>query len=200
MLDGGPSRKSQATEQRAGMRLHSSRRHEETAYPAAEPQPVAAVPAAPVARSRARHQGRPRSWNGWVVAAAILVVVAVIGWAVWDKTRLVGDAAIEKDKYQAVFMAGGQVYFGKLEILDAANMKLSQVFYIQSDSNGTEGDGEDPQTTNADGGMRLIKLGEEVHGPEDAMIINRDQMLFYENLKPSGRVSQLIQNYKSGNQ
>ncbi len=48
-------------------------------------------------------------------------------------------------------------------------------------------------------GSQLIKLGEEVHGPEDAMIINRDQVLFYENLKPGGKVSQLIQNYKSGN-
>lgn len=47
--------------------------------------------------------------------------------------------------------------------------------------------------------MQLIKRGEEVHGPEDAMIINRDQVLYYENLKPSSKVSQLIQKYMSGN-
>jgi len=37
-----------------------------------------------------------------------------------------------------------------------------------------------------------VKLGSEIHGPEDLMIINRAQILFVENLKPSGRVSQAI--------
>ena len=47
-------------------------------------------------------------------------------------------------------------------------------------------------------GMQLIKLGEEVHGPEDTMVINRDQMLFFENLKSDGKVTQLIRQHSQG--
>lgn len=46
--------------------------------------------------------------------------------------------------------------------------------------------------------MQLVKLGEEVHAPEDEIMINREHVLFYENIRPEGRVSQLIKDYKSG--
>jgi ABC-type Zn uptake system ZnuABC Zn-binding protein ZnuA len=43
--------------------------------------------------------------------------------------------------------------------------------------------------------VQLIKLGSEVHGPEDAMMIAKAQVLFYENLKPDGKVAQSISKY-----
>lgn len=44
--------------------------------------------------------------------------------------------------------------------------------------------------------MQLIKLGDEIHGPEDEMILSKDQVLFYENLKTDGKVAQSIEKYK----
>lgn len=198
MLDGGPSRKFRTVERTATERPVAARRQSEEM-----PQMVEAAPVHGTQEPQPTYQyrGRPQRLNVIIVVIAIVVAMAAIGWALWLKpSSTQGGSAIEKDKLQAVFMVGGQVYFGKLEVLDGSYMKLSQVFYVQSGSTSTNGDSENPQTATADSSMQLIKLGEEVHGPEDAMIINRDQMLFYENLKPSGKVSQLIQNYKSGKQ
>ena len=86
------------------------------------------------------------------------------------------------------------MYFGRLTELNEQYLKLSEVFYIKSgDETAT---GADTEQSSAAAGMQLIKLGDEVHGPEDAMVINRDQILFFENLKPDGKISQLIQQHR----
>jgi len=41
--------------------------------------------------------------------------------------------------------------------------------------------------------LSLIKLGEELHGPEDMMVIRRDQVFFGENLKNDSKVVKAIQ-------
>jgi hypothetical protein len=43
----------------------------------------------------------------------------------------------------------------------------------------------------------LIKLGNEVHGPEDSMVIERSQVLFFENLKNDGKVVDSINKYQN---
>jgi hypothetical protein len=40
--------------------------------------------------------------------------------------------------------------------------------------------------------FELIKLGNEIHGPEDEIIIPKSQLLYFENLKPGGTVSKTI--------
>ena len=90
------------------------------------------------------------------------------------------------------------MYFGKLEEVNSQYLKLSNVFYIQSGSTDTSVDEQTSETSQSQGDMKLIKLGDEVHGPEDAMVINRDQMLFFENLRSDGKVVQLIQSHTSG--
>ena len=40
--------------------------------------------------------------------------------------------------------------------------------------------------------VQLVKLGNELHGPEDAMYINRQSVLFWENLKNDGKVAKAI--------
>jgi len=42
----------------------------------------------------------------------------------------------------------------------------------------------------------LVKLGQELHGPVDSMQINRDQILFYEDMKESGKVMEAIRSYQ----
>lgn len=128
---------------------------------------------------------------GLIVAG--VVVLGLIGWLVWSNIRS-HDTDIDTNKYQAVFLANGQVYFGKLQPIGKGSMKLTKIFYLQSqDSNGG---GENPQqTTTADKNVQLIKLGSEVHGPEDEMVINKDQILFYENLKSDSKVAQTIDSF-----
>lgn len=128
-----------------------------------------------------------------VVSAVVVAVVAVIVLAVLFFYRASTGATIDGSKYQAVFFTNGQVYFGKLQTLNDSYMRLTDVFYLQT----TDTDSTNPQetTTESTPDVQLIKLGDEVHGPEDAMIISKDQVLFFENLKKDGKVSASINQY-----
>jgi hypothetical protein len=124
-----------------------------------------------------------------------LLVLAIAGWALFSQLNKNSGAAIDTGKYQAVFFTNGQVYFGKLSTQGDENLKLNDVFYLQT--NAADAKDTNPQQTSSDqNNVQLIKLGEEIHGPEDEMIISKDQVLFYENLKVDGKVAKSIDEYK----
>lgn len=141
----------------------------------------------------ATKQPKQKKNSKWLIVAIIVLLVAAGGWFAWQK--FVADDGIDGSKYQAVFFTNGQVYFGKLTVLGSSQLKLTNVFYVQSQDDNKTSKAEGEVATNQNN-MQLIKMGNEVHGPEDAMIINRDQVLFYENLKADGKVSQTINQYK----
>lgn len=191
MIDGGPARTGRSSDRQPMYRAEVPRSQP-------EPQPPVERPV----QSQSPKQTRPKkSLKGLFVGILILVLVAVVAAAshfFLTGLRTSATSEIDNDKYQAVFLSSGQVYFGDLSMLDGDYMKLSGVFYIQSNNTLSEAneEGELPATTS---GMQLIKLGDEVHGPEDAMIINTDQVLFFENLKSDGSVAKLIDQYKQDN-
>ena len=128
-----------------------------------------------------------------VIASLLLIGLLVAGYFGYQKFF---GPAIKGNQYQAVFLTSGQVYFGKLDNLGGDYSRLKDVFYIQATETDTEEDAQNPQTENASAtDLQLIKLGSEVHGPEDEMLINKDQILFVENLKSDGKVSTSIKQY-----
>lgn len=167
--------------------------------PPEEPQAVRDEPR-PVHRVAASHhtarEEKPRKrFLLPIIAAIVVIVLGVVGWFAWSGMQN-GTTAIDSSKYQAVFFTNGQVYFGKLQSFNGQYMKLTDIYYLQTQSD-SNADSKNPQQTATDQkGVQLIKLGEEIHGPEDEMIISKDQMLFYENLKPDGKVAQSIEKYK----
>lgn len=139
----------------------------------------------------------------WIIAVVIVVIVVVTGCLIYSKSANY-DIGIDKDKYQAVFLAGGQVYFGRMEVVDGDYLKLIDVFYPQlsatsQDSSTGDSDNINNVSDNSSSSLKLTKLGGEIHGPEDKMVINRQQVLFIENLKPDSKVVQLIKDHKLGN-
>lgn len=134
----------------------------------------------------------------FIIAGAVLALLVMLvgGWTLWNGAQ--GNATgIDSGKYQAVFFTNGQVYFGKLQSFNDEYMKLKDVYYLQTQKTD-EGSGNPQQTessTESDN-LTLIKLGSEIHGPEDEMIVSKDQVLFYENLKKDGKVSQSIEKFK----
>lgn len=133
----------------------------------------------------------------WVIAAILVPIILVI--AGWMVTRSNTGAYIDESKYQAVFFTNGQVYFGKLHVVNGEYFKLNKVFYLQT-KDKTATDSKNPQKTSDDTtDVQLIKLGNEIHGPSDEMIVSRDQVLFFENLKADGTVTKSIEKYNSQN-
>ncbi|MEO5499003.1 MAG: hypothetical protein ABIR46_00720 [Candidatus Saccharimonadales bacterium] len=130
-----------------------------------------------------------------LLGTGILIALAVIVLSGLFLYRSSTAATIDSGKYQAVFFTNGQVYFGKLAQVNSSYFKLTDVFYIQaSDTNAeTDTESKNPQeTATGSTDIRLIKLGSEVHGPDDAMVISKDQVLFFENLKKDGKVTDSI--------
>jgi hypothetical protein len=151
------------------------------------PQPNHAAPA-----GRRSHKPGKKHIKKIVAAFVIIFVVSglVVGGLMAFQSSI--SANINSSKYQAVFLTSGQVYFGKMTPINGGYVKLTDIFYPQTAATDTT----NPQSATSDAAdIQLIKLGNEIHGPEDGMIINRDQILFFENLKSDGKVSQTITNY-----
>lgn len=131
-----------------------------------------------------------------IFAVLTVLVLSAITFGCLMFTRMQTAAInIDESEYQAIFLTNGQVYFGKLHDFSKENYKLNDIFYLQTK---TATDSSNPQkTTSADtADVQLIKLGSEIHGPEDQMIINKDQVLFFENIRNDGKVAKSIQEYK----
>ena len=133
----------------------------------------------------------------------IVLILAGLAFLVAYGARGLGavraDSSIKSKEYQALFLTNGQVYFGKLTHVDSGYVKLTDIYYLQVQQTVQPSSGSSSSSSNNQQ-VSLAKLGGELHGPEDTMYVSRQQVLFWENLKTDGKVTQAIQNYKnSGN-
>ncbi|MFH1253046.1 MAG: hypothetical protein V1664_01810 [Candidatus Uhrbacteria bacterium] len=103
------------------------------------------------------------------------------------------EVSVPTGTYQAVFLDNGQVYFGELKEGKNGFYLLTNIYYLQ---NKQSPQSTDPTAINSDG-TALVKLGNEMHGPEDEMQINKDHVLFIEDLKGDSKVSKAIADYLS---
>lgn len=123
-----------------------------------------------------------------VVLIALILLVLVVRTQLFRAgigTLFAPSAAevIDRNAYQAVFLTNGSTYFGKLESQGDQWFLLTDVFYLSvSDQSGTQ----------------LIKRGSEPQGPKEPMIIQKDQILFIENLRDDGDIVTAIKRFKSG--
>ncbi len=125
-----------------------------------------------------------------MIGAVILVVVIGLGLVWWLKP------AQSQSEYQAVFLTNNQVYFGKLSDKNSRYVTLSDIYYIQvSQPLQSQTPASNPQAN-----LNLVKLGSELHGPQSVMSINRDHILFIEDLKSDSQVVKAIRSYTSPNQ
>lgn len=130
--------------------------------------------------SRGR-RGEPASKKKWLVAGAALFVLLVCVAYFFLRGGMGGTIG---SGYQAVFLSSGQVYFGKLQVVNDSYLKITNVYYIQNKADSVD-------TTDSNN-IELIKLTKAVHGPKDELVINRDHVLFFENLEDQGQAAKLI--------
>ncbi len=155
----------------------------------------------------------------FLVLAVLVLGASILFGAIYsEKVKNANMVNLDSSKYYAVFLSNGQVYFGKIAGYNTTNPSLSDIYYLQlaqspqaatdgqqaTDDQGTATDTntegqvlEQPGQTTDSQGLTLIKLGEELHGPEDSMILNKDQILFVEQLKDDGKVVKAIADYKA---
>ena len=94
-----------------------------------------------------------------------------------------------RDGMYAVFMTNGQAYFGSIAEESDRQIVMTGIYYLQNKS-GSQGDVANPSETS------LLKLGSELHSPEDRMEIERSNVMFVEKLKEDGKVAKAIREYQ----
>lgn len=145
----------------------------------------------PMHTARTTTAKRRMSWLKAVIVAIVILIAAGAGW--WFMAKSSESALVSKDQYQTVFLSNGQVYFGKLEVVSKDYLKLTDIYYLQVQQSVQPTDGKTTaEDTAANSQTQLVKLGNELHGPEDSMQINRSQVLFWENIKNDGKVAKAI--------
>jgi len=129
------------------------------------------------------------------ILTIVLAVVVLAGVVYYLNLLPVAVLALFHADYQAVFLTNGQVYFGKLYKESSRYPILRNVYYLQVTQAPQPIREGEPQPQN----INLVKLGGELHGPQDEMRISRNQILFIEDLKSDSRVVQAIEKFQSTN-
>lgn len=113
-----------------------------------------------------------RNVNKWLLTVVIVLVVAliaVVAWQFWFKTPT----------YTAVYLRTGDLYFGELTTFPYYG--LSHVYMLQVNSQ----DQKNP--------VSIQRFASVFWGPEDAMRINPNEVVWSAALNPQGQLAQLIQ-------
>jgi hypothetical protein len=129
-----------------------------------------------------------------LVSAGILIM-AVIIFVVTGKIAS-EQKYINGNQYQAVFLNGGQVYFGKIKTLNDKYLRLDDIYYLRVNQTVQPNQANSAAASND---VSLVKLGCELHGPQDEMLIHNDQIIFWENLKTDGQVAKAVGEYQKQN-
>ena len=175
----------------------------------------------PASAGQEKRSGQ-KSKSGLIWSIILLIVLAVLVILLLDRVfgvniitaqaerqqAEIADFLNETGAWHAVFLTNGQVYFGQLENQEAQYATLKDVYYlqiqqVQSQQVATQvapaGESQVvPAPQPEPPRLTLIKFGTELHAPQDFMKINRDHILFWEELKGESQVVQAIQNYKAG--
>lgn len=158
-------------------------------------QQAAAPGTHPAAGQTSKKRGDKGLWDrvGFVAIVAGIVLLLL---SLTIVTSFGGEkkesSYIDTSKLQAVFLNTGQVYFGNVRTLNSKYLVLTNIYYLQTSNNGQQG-----QNTNTN--VSLVKLGCELHEPYDQMIINREQVTFWENLQDNGQVATAVSTFKKQN-
>jgi hypothetical protein len=126
----------------------------------------------------------------WLVVLVLVVIVfgLAASFSFLLSLRRGIIAAPDPQKWQAIFLNNGQVYFGHL--LNVKNeYVLTNVYYLRVSQS------LQPPASTAPA-FDLVKLGGELHGPEDTVYFERSSVLFWENLKSDSQVVRAINNFQ----
>ncbi|KKW16570.1 MAG: hypothetical protein UY56_C0014G0005 [Parcubacteria group bacterium GW2011_GWA1_50_14] len=144
----------------------------------------------PVVNLRKRLEGEDNSgsvapmdkWFGMrFIVSALFILVVLFAAGVFSRDF----PKVDKNKWQAVFLNNNQVYFGHIKNEEGGYIALTNIFYLRAAEPLQQGSQGEPQ-------LSLVKLGSELHGPEDMMHIPKNVILFWEDLKDDSQVVQTI--------
>jgi len=160
----------------------------------AQPTPVGVGPTGPKRKSRKFKDSSLVQRILILIAVIAVAIVLIAGILSLIGTQNGGEKKyVDSTKLQAVFLNTGQVYFGNIKTLNNKYIVLTNIYYLQTANNNSG------TTSTASPNVTLVKLGCELHEPYDQMLINRDQVTFWENLQDNGQVAKAVSTFVKQN-
>lgn len=92
---------------------------------------------------------------------------------------------IDTNGYQVVYLSSGQAYFGKLQNTTGDYLVLKDTYTAQEQSGPAD---------NVPAQTSIVKLSQQVYGPQDTISLKSDQVVFWQNLRDDSKVTQAIKN------
>ncbi|MDD5071819.1 MAG: hypothetical protein PHQ42_03735 [Patescibacteria group bacterium] len=122
------------------------------------------------------------------VAVALAAVLIAVYFLFFRKSG--GEENMVKaGNWYAVKLVDGETFYGQIKDVAADPVIMENVYYNYDQQ-------KSGKTIEETGSLRLVKRGQETHGPEGIMNIVRTQVLYMEPLKKDSKVLEAILNYE----
>lgn len=129
--------------------------------------------------------------QGLIKIIVIFLAIIVIGATVYIMFFRSGEK-LETGNWYSVKLIDGEVFYGQIADVKADPLVISNAYYNYDQAKAKEGN----KTVEETGSLRLVKRGQETHGPSGTMEIVRSQVLFMEQLKQDSKVLKAILDYE----
>jgi len=120
-----------------------------------------------------------------VILLAIIAVLIVVYFLFIKKDENQQDIS----NWYAIKLVNEEIYYGQVEDTASDPVVIENVYYNYDQQKGNK---EITET----GSLRLVKRGQETHGPAGTMDIIRSQILYMEPLKEDSKVLEAILSYE----
>lgn len=120
----------------------------------------------------------------WPLAGVAFVIIAAAVTVVILRSQPLQQ--IDPDKYQVIYLTNGQMYFGKLKNASGDFLVMTNPYTPQS-STSTSTDNSSSTSAGT-----LLKVSDQLYGPEDSIAIKSSQVAFWQNLRNNSKVTQAI--------
>ena len=128
-----------------------------------------------------------------LILAITALVVSVVG-VVWLMQQIYQTnlQRIDTSKYQVVYLVNGQAYFGKLQNTSGDFLVLKSPYIAQS----VENTDKDSNTSTGSTQTTILKVTDQVYGPDDSIAIKSSQVAFWQNLRDDSKVTKAVNSQK----
>jgi len=129
-----------------------------------------------------------------VVVALLIVIALAFGAKYSDK---IPGANKNSQKYMAVTLDNGLIYFGNLKNKTSQYVTLKNAYFAQQNAEWVKPEDRKKDQEYNQPQYLLTKVGDtEVYGPDSTMKINRDHILLIQDLKSDSQVIKTINSQK----
>lgn len=131
----------------------------------------------------------------YICAGLSLVLVLVqLNLYSWHFNRI-----YSADVESAVMLTNGQTYFGRMEKYGPNAVVLFDVYYLQVDDAQatTDTNTETVAVGAATSNIKLMKLADDFYKPNNYLILNRDQILYWQHLQSNSPILEAIEQYEA---